>query len=169
MQKKDYECNICKKAFSSICSLQRHLKTINHNTQPKTKSNGPHTCNICQNKYTQPHSLKRHIKIDHNGHPTEVPTTAEERSKHPSNGTECYTCQRILPTIHQFLRHNQNHHKNQLSNASYVAKHIKAMHALLHTPIQSTGDTQIKEQHYTSATASCVVSRSKTTKPTEHI
>ena len=113
MQKKNYECNICKKAFSSICSLQRHLKTINHNTQPKTKRKGPYICKICQKEYTQPHSLQRHIKIDHNGHPTEVPTTAEERSKHPSNGTECYTCQKILPTIHQFLRHNQNHHKNQ--------------------------------------------------------
>ena len=125
MQKKDYECNICKKAFSSICSLQRHLKTINHNTRPKTKRNanhntgpktkrnGPYICNICQKEYTQPHSLKRHIKIDHNGHPTEAPITEKERSKHPANGTECYTCQIILPTIHQFLRHNQNHHKNQ--------------------------------------------------------
>ena len=126
-------CNICQNEYTQPHSLQRHIK-INHNNE-ETRKTWSHQCTLCRKRFKKQSTLEIHKTKRHQ---TYLPTTEEDRLKHPANGTECYTCQKVFPTIHHFLKHNQNYHRHQSAFKCIICNQTYKRNACLTTHADTT-------------------------------
>ena len=120
---KNYQCQLCKKKFSSKQNLKYHMD--------RHEGKRDHRCQICDKTFTQQANLKYHLEAVHQG----------------KKGYPCNICQKEFSTkaylkVHQKLHEEDKKFECSICNKTFLKKrylnaHVTAVHVVVKPGVSS--------------------------------